>query len=231
MQARNASARLIRIVTFNLSVTPSVKLTVNSAIFGTLIFLFFCSDWYSVLVFTTTFSGAENCRWFTSKGVIKGTVWKPSSAEASLVFLSLRLLPSFTILIFLFPHDDEKLSVSVQAVRRGAEPSALRGAECRQRSYNDGLWQLVKPSGAPIAAHSSCGTRYLALLYPDRLYKLALCCPNTRKRKVHRNSIYWPSSRENRRTMLPKYRHLAWLGLILKVGTVGFIVMTKKVKA
>lgn len=26
-------------------------------------------------------------------------------------------------------HDDEKLSVSVQAVRRGAEPSALRGAD------------------------------------------------------------------------------------------------------
>lgn len=42
-------------LTFSLSVTPSVKLTVNSAILGTLSFpLFFWSGWYSVLVFTIT---------------------------------------------------------------------------------------------------------------------------------------------------------------------------------
>ena len=50
-----------------------------------------------------TFSGAGSCKWLTSRGVMRGTVWKPSSTEGGLAPFSLGLLFSFTILMPFFP--------------------------------------------------------------------------------------------------------------------------------
>lgn len=50
-----------------------------------------------------TFSGAGSCKWLTSRGVMRGTVWNPSSTEGGLVPFSPGLPFSFTILMSLFP--------------------------------------------------------------------------------------------------------------------------------
>lgn len=52
-----------------------------------------------------TFSGAGSCKWLTSKGVMRGTVWKPSSTEGGLVPFSPVLLFSFTTILRLFFPD------------------------------------------------------------------------------------------------------------------------------
>lgn len=92
-----------------------------------------------------TFSGAGSCKWLTSKGVMRGTVWKPSSTEGGLVPFSLGLLFSFTILTPFFPDLRQAvgfwLQWEVKQGKRGltTEKTAVSstgplGFQCRDQS-------------------------------------------------------------------------------------------------
>lgn len=99
---------------------------------------------------TPTFSGAGSCRWFTSRGVMRGTVWKPSSTEGGLAPFSPGALFSFTILVPFFPDLGEQWD---SGYGRGESPvlsSPLGGFNGESRHWPPARF----PCTIPIAQHN-----------------------------------------------------------------------------
>lgn len=97
-----------------------------------------------------TFSGAGSCKWLTSKGVMRGTVWKPSSTEGGLVPFSLGLPFSFTILTPFFPDLRQAVGFWLQQEVRQKERADDRENSTVLNSSTQGAFNLRSVIDLPL---------------------------------------------------------------------------------